>query len=110
MKNAAPNDEETIRHTVGIAEQFLELINTIVTARFTVGLGKVSQKDCVQNEIIQYLCKDSMTHSQLNKVLVENVNCETGLEQYIQEVATFKKTTNSKAGYIYELKPGKLNC
>lgn len=48
-----------------------------------------------------------MTHSMLNKSLVENVNLETGLELVIHEVANQKGPTPQRSSVVYELKPGK---
>jgi len=47
-----------------------------------------------------------MTHSNLNKSLVENVNYETGMEAVVGEVADFKRPPGCTG--FYELKPGNV--
>lgn len=62
----------------------------------------------MKKEVIQQLCIESMTHSTLNKSLVENVNMETGLELVIHEVANQRGPTPQRTSVVYELKPGAL--
>jgi E3 ubiquitin-protein ligase UBR2 len=68
----------------------------------------VTKHDCVKKEVIQQLCIEPMTHSTLNKALVENVNSETGLEQVIRDVAFLKGPTKQRTSIVYELKQGNL--
>ena len=67
---------------------------------------QVTREDCIKKEVIQQLCVEPMTHSNLNKALVENVNMETGLETVIDQVAVFKKQSTQNGVSLYELKPG----
>jgi len=69
--------------------------------------GKVSKHDCVKKEVIQQLCIEPMTHSTLNKALVENVNFETGLENVVRDIAILREPTRQRTSVVYELKPGK---
>lgn len=69
-------------------------------------LVQVSRSDSIRKEVIQQLCIEPMTHSQLNKSLVENVNLETGLEIVINDVANQKELTPQRTSVVYELKPG----
>ncbi len=64
---------------------------------------QVSQEDCIKKQIIQSLCISSLPHSELNKLLVEDVNGETGIESVIRDVATSRRTPS---GDMYDLKPG----
>ena len=67
---------------------------------------QVTREDCIKKEVIQQLSVEPMTHSNLNKALVENVNMETGLETVIDQVAVFKKQSIQNGVSLYELKPG----
>ena len=57
----------------------------------------------MKKQIIQALCICPLSHSELNKLLVEDVYGETGIENVVKVVATAKRTAQ---GDIYELKPG----
>lgn len=60
--------------------------------------------DCLKHEIIQQLCVKSLSHSELNRVLPEDMNNETGLDAVVREVANFNKPEQGKG--VYDLKPG----
>ncbi|VVC24842.1 Zinc finger, UBR-type,Zinc finger, RING/FYVE/PHD-type,Winged helix-turn-helix DNA-binding domain,Ribosomal [Cinara cedri] len=96
------SEDETIRQTISLVEEFLTLIITIVGERYTPGVGKVTFDDCIKKEVIQQLCVEPMPHSELNKTLVNIIEDEECLEKVINEVAVFKKTRGKG---VYELKP-----
>lgn len=96
------SEDESIRQTINLVEEFLTLIITIVGERYTPGVGKVTFDDCIKKEVIQQLCVEPMPHSELNKTLSSIVEDEECLEKVINEVAVFKKTRGKG---VYELKP-----
>ncbi|KAL8590352.1 hypothetical protein ACOMHN_006468 [Nucella lapillus] len=95
--------EDILRQTLTVAEEFLSLIIIILEERYVPGVGEVTQKDAVKREIIHQLCIGPMPHSKLAKALPEDPNHETGLEEVVEEVATFKKAGPRGNGQ-YELK------
>lgn len=96
--------EDSVRQTSMLAEEFLNLLIIILGERYTVGVGKITQEDVVKREIIHQLCITSMAHSELVKALPEDWNHETGIEKVVNEVADFKKSQVGGKGH-YELKP-----
>jgi len=96
------SEDESIRQTISLVEEFLGLIITIVGERYTPGVGKVTFDDCIRKEVIQQLCVEPMPHSELNKTLLNIIEDEEALEKVIHDVADFKKTRGKG---VYELKP-----
>lgn len=96
------SEDETIRQTISLVEEFLTLIITVVGERYTPGIGNVTFDDCIRKEVIQQLCVEPMPHSELNKTLVNIIEDEECLEKVINDVAVFKKTRGKG---VYELKP-----
>ncbi|OXU27651.1 hypothetical protein TSAR_014521 [Trichomalopsis sarcophagae] len=98
-------EEDSIRQTINLVEEFLALLITIIGERYVPGVGRVTQDDCLKREIIQQLCIKPLSHSELNKTLPDDVHHETGMERVIHEVADFKKPQVVSAGKgVYELK------
>ncbi|KAJ9589000.1 hypothetical protein L9F63_017695 [Diploptera punctata] len=97
-------EEDSMRQTISLVEEFLGLLIVLVGERYTPGVGKISSDDRIKKELIQQLCIKSMPHSELNKTLPEDVNHETGMERVIDEVADFKKPTQGSGKGVYELK------
>lgn len=75
------NDEDNMRQTVVLVEEYLQLVMTLVAERYTPGIGQVEEEDRIKKEIIQLLCIEPMPHSVLNKALPEGPNHETGMEK-----------------------------
>lgn len=98
-------EEDSIRQTISLVEEFLGLLITLIGERFNPGVGKINQDDCIKKEIIQQLCIKPLSHSELNKTLPDDVNHETGMEKVINDVAVFKKPTQASGKGVYELKP-----
>ncbi|XP_063980844.1 E3 ubiquitin-protein ligase UBR2 isoform X2 [Diachasmimorpha longicaudata] len=99
-------EEDSIRQTINLVEEFLGLLITIVGERHVPGVGQVTADDRLKKEIIQQLCIKPMSHSELNKTLPDDVHHETGLERVINDVANFKKPSKNSGGKgLYELKP-----
>lgn len=108
--NALKNPEEdSIRQTISLVEEFLGLLITLIGERYNPGVGKVTPDDCIKNDIIQQLCIKPLSHSELNKTLPDDVNHETGMEKVISDVAVFKKPTQASGKGVYELKPEYYN-
>ncbi|XP_032673468.1 E3 ubiquitin-protein ligase UBR2 [Odontomachus brunneus] len=106
--NALKNQEEdSMRQTINLVEEFLGLLITIIGERYVPGVGQVTTDDRFKKEIIQQLCIKPQPHSELIKQLVDDVqHLEPDMETVICEVADFKKPAHRSAGKgVYELKP-----
>lgn len=98
-------EEDYVRQTISLVEEFLGMLLVIVSERFVHGLGKVTNEDKIKKEIIQWLSMEPMTHSELMKYLPKETHgYELSLEDIIKEVAQFKKASSATTGK-YELKP-----
>ncbi|XP_069773436.1 E3 ubiquitin-protein ligase UBR1 isoform X2 [Narcine bancroftii] len=97
-------NKDVIQQTNVLIEELLHLIIMVVGERYVPGVGHVMKDDVTLREVIHLLCIEPMPHSELAKLLPENENNETGLENVIHQVATFKKPGLSGHG-VYELKP-----
>lgn len=99
-------EEDSIRQTINLVEEFLGLLNTIIGERHVPGVGEVTEDDRLRKEIIQQLCIKPLSHSELNKTLPDDVHHETGMERVIDDVANFKKSMKLSGGKgLYKLKP-----
>nr|XP_026492514.1 E3 ubiquitin-protein ligase UBR1 isoform X1 [Vanessa tameamea] len=98
-------EDDTLRHTISMVEEFLRLLITVVGSRYMPGVGEVTNEDRTKKEIIQMLCVKPMPHSELNRSLPEDQLHETGLEAVIHEVADFVKPTGGNNRGVYKLKP-----
>ncbi|GBP60009.1 E3 ubiquitin-protein ligase UBR1 [Eumeta japonica] len=99
-----PIEDDYVRHTISMVEEFLGLLITVVGSRYMPGVGEVTSEDRTKKEIIQMLCVKPMPHSELNRCLPEDQLHETGLEAVINEVADFTKPSGSNHRGIYTLK------
>ncbi|XP_074600637.1 ubr1 ubiquitin ligase isoform X2 [Brevipalpus obovatus] len=97
-------EEDHLRQTVQLVEEFFNLLLVIISERFVPGIGQVSFEDRMKREIIHWLCTDSMTHSDLLKCLPKEISDEVIIEKLIQEVADFKRPSPDQPGGKYELK------
>lgn len=98
-------EEDYLRQTITLIEEFLSLILVLVSERYTPGVGKVGNEDRVKKEIIQWLCVEPMTHSDLLRVLPKDSCNEVMIELLISEVALFKRPGCNQAGGKYEVRP-----
>lgn len=96
-------NEDTTLHHITLIEEFFRLIYTILVERYTVGLGNVTKQDCIKNEIIQWLCKESMSNSNLLSHLSQN-EVDKNTEDLILELAEFKPSNSFNTGGRYVLK------
>ncbi|XP_017891387.1 E3 ubiquitin-protein ligase UBR2 [Ceratina calcarata] len=97
-------EDDSIRQT--LVEEFLGLLITIIGERYVVGVGQVTTDDILKKEIIQQLCVKPLSHSELSKTLSDDMFIETEMERVIQDIADFKKPSQSSGGKgVYELKP-----
>ncbi|XP_053394416.1 E3 ubiquitin-protein ligase UBR2-like isoform X2 [Mercenaria mercenaria] len=101
--------DDSLRQTVLLAEEFLNLVVIVLSERYMIGVGDVTRADIVRREVIHQLCISPLAHSELAKALPEDTNHETGLEDVVKDVANFKKVTVGKGSQggkgKYELKP-----
>jgi len=103
-------EEDYVRQTISLVEEFLGLILIIISERFVPGVGKITLEERVKKEIIQWLSMEPMTHSELVKYLPKETNSyEFSIEQIMREVATFRRPTPSSTTGKYELKPEYYN-
>ncbi|OXB63359.1 hypothetical protein ASZ78_001935 [Callipepla squamata] len=96
-------DQDLIKQCNVLIEEMLQIIIYVVGERYVPGVSNVTKEDVIMREIIHLLCIEPMAHSAITKSLPENENNETGLENVIDKVATFKKPGVSGHG-VYELK------
>uniref|UniRef100_A0A8B9QUZ7 E3 ubiquitin-protein ligase n=1 Tax=Anas platyrhynchos TaxID=8839 RepID=A0A8B9QUZ7_ANAPL len=96
-------DQELIKQCNVLIEEMLQILIYVVGERYVPGVSNVTKEDVTMREIIHLLCIEPMAHSAITKSLPENENNETGLENVIDKVATFKKPGVSGHG-VYELK------
>ncbi|XP_052749909.1 E3 ubiquitin-protein ligase UBR1 isoform X2 [Galleria mellonella] len=98
-------EDDALRYTISMVEEFLGLLITVVGSRYVPGVGEVTNEDRTKKEIIQMLCVKPMPHSELNRSLPEDQVHETGLEAVIHEVADFVKPSSGNNRGVYKLKP-----
>ncbi len=99
-------EEDYVRQTISLVEEFLGLILIVISERFVPGVGKVTLEERIKKEIIQWLSMEPMTHSELVKYLPKETNSyDFSIENIIKEVATFRRPTPSSSTGKYELKP-----
>ncbi|GFO34713.1 E3 ubiquitin-protein ligase ubr2 [Plakobranchus ocellatus] len=96
--------EDSVRQTVTLAEEFLSLVIILLGERYLSGVGQVDKKETVKREVIHLLCISPMAHSRITKSLNEDINHETGLDGVLEDIATFKKPQTGGNGK-FELKP-----
>uniref|UniRef100_A0A803YI03 E3 ubiquitin-protein ligase n=1 Tax=Meleagris gallopavo TaxID=9103 RepID=A0A803YI03_MELGA len=96
-------DQDLIKQCNVLIEEMLQIIIYVVGERYVPGVSNVTKEDVIMREIIHLLCIEPMAHSAITKSLPENENNETGLENVIDKVATFKKPGVSGHG-VYELR------
>ncbi|KAK4886967.1 hypothetical protein RN001_003238 [Aquatica leii] len=104
IKSLKSPEEDSIRQTINIVEEFLQLLISIVGERHISGISDVTVEDRVKKEIIQHLCIKPLPHSELNKAIPDDITHETGLDDVIEELAVFKKPTQGSGRGVYELK------
>ncbi|MBN3275596.1 UBR1 ligase, partial [Polyodon spathula] len=102
-RSTVSRDKELVKQLNRLTEEMLHLLIIILGERYIPGISNVTKEDVTMREVIHLLCIGSMAHSSLVKALPDNENNETGLENVIQKVATFKKPGVSGHG-VYELK------
>ncbi|XP_059617918.1 E3 ubiquitin-protein ligase UBR1 [Phlebotomus argentipes] len=97
------NEEDNIRQTINMVDEFLELLIIIIGERYVPGIGRVTEEDRLKKEIIQQLCIKPFSHSELNRTLPDFQH-ETGMESVINAVAVFNKPAQADRKGVYELK------
>lgn len=97
-------EDDTVRQTITLVEEFLQLAIVIVGERHIPGVSEVTPQDRIKKEIIQHLCIKPLLHSELNKIIPDDLVHETSLDEIIHDLATFKKPTQGSGQGVYELK------
>lgn len=92
------NDEEVLAQTMSLGEEFLQLLLTIVSERYRVGIGQIEEADIMKNEIIQILCIGPSTKSEI----CQKLHCFDDDIECIKSVANLRRSTESSTGK-YEL-------
>lgn len=103
--NTTNPEEDITRQIINMVDELLELIIIIVGERYVPGIGMITEDDRIKKEIVQQLCIKPYSHSELNRALNEDTSSETGMENVIDEIATFEKPTRSDRKGVYKLKP-----
>lgn len=103
--NTTNPEEDTTRQIINMVDELLELLIIIIGERFVPGIGMITEDDRIKKEIVQQLCIKPYSHSELNRALNEDTSSETGMENVIEEIATFEKPTRSDKKGVYKLKP-----
>ncbi|XP_052865271.1 E3 ubiquitin-protein ligase UBR1 [Anopheles cruzii] len=105
LAEAAMVEEDYVRQTVNLVDEFLELLIAIVGERYVSGVGAVTENDRIKKEIVQQLCIKPHLHSELNRALNEDKYSETAIEAVIEDVAVFERPTATGKKGVYRLKP-----
>ena len=91
--------EDITRQNVTILEEFLSLILTLVSERWSPGLASnVSAEERIKKEIIQCLAIEPMSHSELLKSLPKDAAQWPNIENVIESVARFKRPAPDQTG------------
>lgn len=90
------------KHTIIIIEEFLTLIINIISERYSFKIGKVTFYDCLKKKVIQQLCIQPMSYSELHKKLLDIEHIDRCLERILNEVAVFNMIGGK---CVYNLKP-----
>lgn len=98
------NEEDTVRQTITLVEEFLQLLIVIVGERHIPGISEVNPQNRIKKEIMQHLCIKPLLHSELNKIIPDDLGHDAGLDEIIHDLATFKKPAQGTGQGVYELK------
>lgn len=89
--------DDASRQTTTLIEELLRLIYIILMERYVPYLGCVTQDECIRHETIQWLCKGSLSNSELvNHTLAE---FDKRIDDIVNSVADFKKLPESHGRY-----------
>lgn len=86
--------DDNVRQTIMLAEEFLNLLLIILGERYVPGLGQVTHEDTLKREVIHLLCISPMSNSELSKNLPDSTNLKADIEDAIHAVANFRKPTS----------------
>ena len=89
--------ENLHRLSLTLLEELLALLLIILSERHQPGIGKCTADDRVKKEIIQRLCIESLTHSDLIRHFSRRA-AEMNIEHMINEVADFKRQLGQPGG------------
>uniref|UniRef100_A0A182FB21 E3 ubiquitin-protein ligase n=1 Tax=Anopheles albimanus TaxID=7167 RepID=A0A182FB21_ANOAL len=94
-----------VRQTMLMADEMLELLIMIVSERYVPGVGAVTDNDRIKKEVVQQLCINPLSHSELTRAVSEEKYSETAIEAVFEEVAVFERPTAADKKGVYRLKP-----
>lgn len=97
-------EEDTLRQTVCIAEEFLRMLIILAQERYTPGIGQADEDACLSHEVLHLLCVEPQGHAALNRALPEDAHHETGLERVADRVAVFRKPLQGTGRGVFSLK------
>ncbi|KAL3265904.1 hypothetical protein HHI36_010094 [Cryptolaemus montrouzieri] len=97
-------EEESMRQTINLVEEFLQLLIVIIGERHMAGLSQVSPDERIRKEIIQHLCIKRLLHSELTKNIPDEITEDAALDDIINELAEFKRGPQGTAKGVYKLK------
>ncbi|KAL1506747.1 hypothetical protein ABEB36_006051 [Hypothenemus hampei] len=105
------SEEESMRQTINLVEEFLHLLIVIIGERHMPGVSHVTNKDRIKKDILHALCIKQAPHSELIKCVSDDLEIEDGIfETVIHEIAKFNEPLNSvTARGTYELLPQYYN-
>uniref|UniRef100_A0A182R7J8 E3 ubiquitin-protein ligase n=1 Tax=Anopheles funestus TaxID=62324 RepID=A0A182R7J8_ANOFN len=101
---ATGGDDDYIRQTGVLIEEFLELLIAVIGERYVPGVGDVTESDRIKKEIVQQLCIKPHSHSELSRALNEDNCSEIMFESVIDDVAVFEKPNAAEKRGMYILK------
>uniref|UniRef100_A0A182W515 E3 ubiquitin-protein ligase n=1 Tax=Anopheles minimus TaxID=112268 RepID=A0A182W515_9DIPT len=101
---ATGSDDDYIRQTGVLIEEFLELLIAVIGERYVPGVGDVTESDRIKKEIVQQLCIKPHSHSELSRALNEDNCSEIMFESVIDDVAVFEKPNDAEKRGMYILK------
>lgn len=93
--------DDKLRFMIGRIDEFLRLIYTLVTERYHPELANVTLQDCIRYEVIHWLCRESMSNSELSNQFPSEY--ELDFEDVVTTLADFKKPppgSNTHGKYV----------
>ena len=98
--------EDEATKTINLADEFLRVLLSILSERFTYNVGKVSQRDDIRYHVAHMLCTGTLSHSEITTVMRHRLKegSEGELEEIIKEVGELKPSKKDPNKKVFELK------
>eukprot|EP00095_Tigriopus_kingsejongensis_P008844 maker-scaffold15_size728074-snap-gene-2.18 protein:Tk08844 transcript:maker-scaffold15_size728074-snap-gene-2.18-mRNA-1 annotation:"ubiquitin-protein ligase e3 component n-recognin-" len=97
--------QDFVEDTVKMAQEFLAVIIALVMERHIHNVGKVTDREELRHRMIQILCSEDMTHSNVVKKLELGQDDIPFGDEVLKEVAELKPSTTERGKKVYEVKP-----